>query len=58
MELLEAEKIASLRLILTDRIGPVTYSHLLDYYGSAVESVKHIADMAQKGGGKKKCYCF
>ena len=54
MELLESEKIACLRLVMTDRIGPVTYSHLLDYYGSAVEAIKHIDDLAQAGGSKKK----
>ncbi|MDY6407399.1 MAG: DNA-processing protein DprA [Pseudomonadota bacterium] len=54
MELSASEKIACLRLILTDKIGPITYGHLLDYYGSASEAIKHIADMAQAGGSQKK----
>ena len=54
MELTETEKISCLRLVMTDRIGPVTYSHLLDYYGSATESVKHIDDLVHFGGSKKK----
>ncbi|MBR6411870.1 MAG: DNA-processing protein DprA [Alphaproteobacteria bacterium] len=54
MELSDTEKISCLRLLMTDRIGPITYGHLLDYYGSATESIKHIADMAHWGGSKKK----
>jgi len=54
MALSESEKISCLRLIMTDRIGPVTYCHLLDYYGSAAEALGHIGELAAAGGGKKK----
>ncbi len=47
----EAERIASLRLIRTPRIGPVTYAHLLARFGSAGRALAAVPDLARRGGG-------
>lgn len=48
----DADKIARLRLIRSERIGPVTYFQLLSRYGSAEVALSALPDMARRGGGK------
>jgi len=48
-----AEKIARLRLIRTNTVGPITYRHLLTRYGSALKALEEIAILAEKGQAKK-----
>jgi len=44
------EKLAWLRLIRTDNIGPITFSRLLERFGSAENALKAIPDIAKRGG--------
>ncbi len=46
----DAEKIACLRLIRTERVGPITYRHLLARYESAENAIDAIPEMASRGG--------
>lgn len=46
------EAIARIRLFRTDRIGPITYWSLLRLYGSALEAIKNLPNMARAGGCK------
>ncbi len=46
------DQIARLRLIRSDGIGPVTYSHLLARFGSAAAAIEAIPDLAMRGGGR------
>ncbi len=44
------EQIACLRLIRTPNIGPMTFSLLLQRYGSAAEALRAVPDLARRGG--------
>ena len=43
------EKLACLRLIRTPNIGPVTFSPLLQRYGSAIEALRTVPELAKRG---------
>ena len=47
------EKINWIRLILSENVGPITFNQLLSFYGTATEAIKHIDDLARRGGRKK-----
>ena len=47
----DADRIARLRLIRSDRVGPVTYFQLLARFGSAVAALEAIPELAARGGG-------
>lgn len=49
----QADKIAWLRLIRTQNIGPVTFYKLVDMYGSASAALDRLPDLAQRGGRKE-----
>ena len=44
------EQLAHLRLICTPNIGPMTFSLLIQRYGSAVEALRAVPDLARRGG--------
>ena len=48
-----SEKIARLRLIRTDSIGPITFRHLISRFGTASDALEGLHDIASKGGRKK-----
>ena len=48
------EQIACLRLIRTPNIGPMTFSLLLQRYGSAAEALRVVPDLARRGGRSLK----
>ncbi|WP_339861199.1 DNA-processing protein DprA [Paremcibacter congregatus] len=52
-DLSDAEKLARLRLIRTENVGPVTFRHLIARYGSAAEALDALPGLARKGGRKK-----
>ena len=43
-----------LRLSLSENVGPATFRQLVSYFGSANEALKHISELAERGGGKRK----
>jgi len=47
-----ADRIARLRLIRSDTIGPITYRQLLIRFGSAQAALDAIPDLAARGGGR------
>lgn len=47
-----APDIAALKLARTRRIGPVTYTALLNRFGTAAAALEALPDLAAKGGGK------
>lgn len=49
-----AERLARLRLIRTENVGPVTFQHLLARFGSARTALEHLPDMASRGGRRAK----
>ena len=48
----DADRIARLRLIRSERIGPITYFQLLSRFGSAEAALAALPDLARRGGGK------
>lgn len=44
--------VARLRLIRSDKIGPVTYAQLVARFGSAQAALDAIPDLARRGGGR------
>ena len=48
------EKLACLRLIRTPNIGPMTFSLLLQRYGSAIEALRAVPKLAKRGGRSLK----
>ncbi|HKR25408.1 MAG TPA: DNA-processing protein DprA, partial [Allosphingosinicella sp.] len=47
-----ADRIARLRLIRSDNIGPITYFQLLARFGSAEAAIDAIPGLAARGGGR------
>lgn len=47
------EKIAWLRLIRTENVGPITFHNFMSYYGSARKTLEAIPELAARGGKKK-----
>lgn len=54
MKLSAAEKLASIRLIRTDNIGPRTYFNLLKKYGSAEEAIIQLPEVVSRSGKKSE----
>jgi len=48
------ERLACLRLIRSENVGPVTFYSLLKYFGSAKEALLHVGDFSKRGGRKKE----
>jgi len=48
------EKLAWLRLIRSENVGPITFYRLLDQFGTAQQALAALPDLARKGGRKKK----
>ncbi|WP_407696518.1 DNA-processing protein DprA [Sphingomonas abietis] len=46
------DRIARLRLMRTQTVGPVTYAQLMIRFGSAAAALEAIPDLARRGGGK------
>ncbi len=49
-----SEKLAWLRLIRTENVGPVTFYRLMERYGSAETAIEALPELSRKGGGKKE----
>ena len=48
-----AERLAWLRLIRSENIGPITFRNLLTHFGDAVSALEAVPRMAQQGGRRK-----
>ena len=48
-----AEKMAWLRLIRTENVGPITFYKFIEAYGSATKAIEAIPALAARGGRKK-----
>lgn len=47
---LMSERVARLRLARSENVGPRTFSHLLQRYGSAARALEALPELAQRGG--------
>lgn len=48
----EQDKLHWLRLARTENVGPATFLRLVSLYGSPAEALKHLPDLAKRGGRK------
>lgn len=46
----EAERLAWLRLARSENVGPITFTQLLEHFGSAQRALENLQDLAAKGG--------
>ncbi|MDE0150809.1 MAG: DNA-processing protein DprA [Rhodospirillaceae bacterium] len=49
----DEERIAWLRLIRSENVGPVTFWHLLRHFGSAADALDALPDLSRRGGRSK-----
>jgi len=49
----DAEKLAWLRLIRTDNVGPITFYSLVETCGSALKAIEALPELARRGGRLK-----
>ena len=49
----EAERLARLRLIRTENVGPITFRDLLNRYGSAGAAIHALPELARRGGRRR-----
>ena len=49
----EAERIACLRLIRSENVGPVTYRELIDHFGSADAALAAVPELSRRGGTRR-----
>ncbi len=49
----EKERLAWLRLIRTENIGPITFYQLVERFGSAAEALDALPELSKRGGRKK-----
>ncbi|NWG47526.1 MAG: hypothetical protein HXY25_13405, partial [Alphaproteobacteria bacterium] len=49
----DAERVAALRLIRTETIGPVTFHGLIARFGSAGAALEAVPDLARRGGRRQ-----
>lgn len=50
--MLDPEHLARIRLLRTDRIGPVSFAQLMARFGSATAAVEALPDLVQRAGGR------
>ncbi|NVK17573.1 MAG: DNA-protecting protein DprA [Methylocystaceae bacterium] len=49
-----SERLAWLRLIRSENVGPITFYRLLEQYGCASKALEALPELAKKGGRKKR----
>ncbi|KAB2849863.1 MAG: DNA-protecting protein DprA [Hyphomicrobiaceae bacterium] len=49
----DEQRLAWLRLIRTDGIGPITHRELVNQFGGAIEAIAALPDLARRGGRKR-----
>lgn len=51
LRLTDADRIARLRLIRSDNVGPRTFNSLMQHFGDSRTALEHLPDLARRGGG-------
>lgn len=49
----QTERLARLRLIRSENVGPITYRELISHLGSAERALEALPDLARRGGNKR-----
>ena len=48
-----AQRLACLRLIRSDNVGPVTFRELINHFGGAAQALEALAELSRKGGRRQ-----
>lgn len=48
-----AQRLACLRLIRSDNVGPVTFRELINHFGGAVQALEALPELSRKGGRRQ-----
>jgi DNA processing protein len=51
------ERLACLRLIRSDNVGPVTFRELINLYGGAAAALEALPELVRRGGGRELRIC-
>ncbi len=54
IRLTDEQRLAWLRLIRSENVGPATFRTLINHYGSAAEALKRIPELSRRGGSKRR----
>jgi DNA processing protein len=57
-QLSDAQRIAWLRLIRTENVGPVTFRELVNHFGGAEEALRALPEMSRRGGRRESVRLF
>ncbi|KAB2910551.1 MAG: DNA-protecting protein DprA, partial [Hyphomicrobiaceae bacterium] len=49
----DAQRLACLRLIRSDSVGPVTFRELINHFGGAVQALDALPDLSRRGGRRQ-----
>ncbi|MGH1418616.1 MAG: DNA-processing protein DprA [Hyphomicrobiaceae bacterium] len=49
----DSQRLACLRLIRSENVGPVTFRQLINHFGGAEQALDALPELAQRGGGKR-----
>ena len=49
----DAQRLACLRLIRSDNVGPVTFRELINHFGGAVQALDALPDLSRRGGRRQ-----
>ena len=49
----DGERLACLRLIRSENVGPVTFRQLINHYGGAVQALEALPDLSKRGGKRR-----
>lgn len=50
----DAQRLACLRLIRSDNVGPVTFRELINHFGGATAALEALPDLARRGGNRAR----
>jgi len=50
--MLDAEHLARIRLLRSDRIGPISFAQLMTRFGTAIAAIEALPDLVQRSGGR------
>lgn len=53
VRLTERQRIAWLRLIRSDNVGPATFRDLINHFGSAERAIEHLPELSRRGGARR-----
>ncbi|MBW3098916.1 DNA-processing protein DprA [Pseudohoeflea coraliihabitans] len=54
VRLSERQRLAWLRLIRSDNVGPATFRDLINHFGSAERAIAHLPELSQRGGARRQ----